>query len=63
MLSDPLFATSLIDTYDDLYVNTHILTRIIMEEIDGIAEDLKELPSDIKYTIYPEILKQIEHKL
>lgn len=63
LLSDPLFATNLIDTYHDLYINTHLLARIEMEETDGIAKELKGLPSDIKYTIYPEILKHIEHKL
>ena len=63
LLSDPLFATNLIDTYHDLYINTHLLARIEMEEIDGIAEKLKGLPSNIKYTIYPEILKHIENKL
>lgn len=63
LLSDPLFATNLIDTYHDLYINTHLLARIEMEETDVIAEELKTLPNDIKYTIYPEILKQIEHKL
>ena len=63
LLSDPLFATNLIDTYHDLYINTHLLARIEMEETDGIAKELKGLPSDIKYTIYPEILKQIKNKI
>ena len=63
LLSDPLFATNLIDTYHDLYINTHLLARIEMEETDGIAEELEALPSNIKYTIYPEILNQIKHKL
>ena len=63
LLSDPLFATDLIDTYHDLYINTHLLARIEMEETDGIAEELEALTSNIKYTIYPEILNQIKHKL
>ena len=49
--------------FRDSYITTPQLPVIEMEEIDGIAEELKGLPSNIKYTIYPEILKHIENKL